>query len=73
MTTPTTRTAAAAAADPAPCAECHGTGFDPSCSGHPTAAGVVWCECSRCGGRAPAMPAPRPIIAVDFAPVPLAA
>jgi hypothetical protein len=72
-----------AAADPAPepptpatpavCGACGGRGFEPDCTGHPTAAGRVWCECSRCGGRAPALPAPRPIIAVDFAPIPLAA
>jgi len=47
MTTPTAA-AATAAADPTPCAECHGTGFDPDCSGHPTAAGRVWCECPDC-------------------------
>jgi len=70
-----------AAADPEPeppaaaavCGECHGLGFDPVCGGHPTAAGRIWCPCARCEGRAPASPAPRPFIAVDFARAPLAA
>jgi len=59
-------------AAPAVCSECHGRGFDPVCTGHPTAAGVVTCECPRCGGSG-RRPAPRPIIAVDFAAAPLAA
>ena len=54
------------------CRTCRGRGFDPACTGHPTAAGVVTCECPRCGGSG-RRPAPRPIIAVDFEPVPLAA
>jgi len=54
-------------AAPAVCGECNGRGLDPVCTGHPTAAGRIWCACSRCGGRTPAPPAPRPITAGDFA------
>jgi len=39
------------AVDTAPtCRTCHGRGFDPDCAGHPTADGVVTCECEECDG-----------------------
>jgi len=54
------------------CLVCGGHGFEPDCTGHPTAAGRVWCECPACDGAAP-RPAPRPIVAVDVDRWPLAA
>jgi len=46
-TAPTPITAAATV----PCRACGGRGFDPACTGHATAAGVVTCECPVCADQ----------------------
>ena len=59
-----------------PCPSCRGGGVEPDCVGHRVAGGLLFCECSGCGGTGgltegslsarPARPAGGPAVAVTI-------